>query len=256
MSSTAARFSLLPLISVVALGAAICLWELAATLFGNPVLVPSFTQSAVALWDGFVAGTVPEHLLLTLMRVLGGFALGLLVGAPLGLLMGQFAPIRWMLGPYVAFFRFVTPVALLTLFIIWVGSGESSKIVLVTYISGLIILQNALRGVLEIDPIKVRAARMLGANASQIFWRVTVPASFGAVFVGARIAFGYAFMTTIAAEIIVNDSGIGYLIWTSQLYAKTALVFASLLLLGIIGIAFDALFSFLAQRSNIKFSTL
>jgi len=254
--TTGHKLSRLPVLSAVALLTSIVLWEVGANLLGDPVLVPSFSQSVMALWDALTAGTLMLHLGLTLARVLVGFALGVLIGAPLGLVMGQFPPVRWLLSPYVGFFRFVTPVALLTLFIIWVGSGESSKIVLVTYIVALIVLQNALRGVLEIDPIKLRAARVLGANSGQVFWRVVVPASYGAIFVGARIAFGYAFMTTIAAEIIVNDSGIGYLIWTSQLYAKTALVFASLLLLGIIGLIFDSIFASLARRSATRFSTI
>lgn len=233
--------------AAIGLAVSLSVWQAAAIGIGSPIVFPSASESVAALIEMLLRGTLLPHIGITLLRMVEGYAVGVLVGAPLGLLMGFWLPIRWFFEPYVNFFRFVTPIALLSVIITWFGTGEASKVVLIAYVTGFIVLLNTLGGVLQTPIVALRAGRSLGAHATQLFLYVVAPSAVRWTVVGMQIAIGYAFMTVVAAEIISSDAGLGYLLWTSRLYGRTPDVFASLVVLGILGLAVDRLFGRLVE---------
>jgi NitT/TauT family transport system permease protein len=213
-----------------------------------PVFLPSpllTLESAIELTRSL---ELPKAIGISLFRILSGWLLGALVGVPLGLLMGRIPLVRQAATPYVEFFRFIPPIAFVTLFLIWFGTGEQSKILLIFYTSVFIIVVNTMSGVMNVKPGSIRAALCLGATNRQILWRVILPETVPYVVTGMRLAMGNSFMTIVAAEMLAADSGIGFIMWTSRGFMLTDQIFVALIALGLMGFAADWFFRLAASQ--------
>ncbi len=184
-------------------------------------------------------GLLLQHIGISLFRILSGFLLGSLVAIPLGLLIGSYIVVRRVLDPFIHFLRFIPALALTTLFIVWFGVGEISKILLVMYSTAFVVVINTATGVVTTHKNKVLAAQTLGASQWQIFWHVIVPAAVPSMYVGMRLALAGSFLVIVAAEMLAAESGLGYLIWTSKLYFKIDWMFVGIFLLGFLGLLAD-----------------
>ncbi|MER2533857.1 MAG: ABC transporter permease [Rhizobiaceae bacterium] len=204
-----------------------------------PIFLPSPGQT----WDSAMVlvadGTLFWSILASSGRILAGWGLGVLVGVPVGMFMGRFTVVRELLDPYIEFFRFIPPIALVTLAIIWLGPGEASKIALIFYTTVFIVTLNVIAGVHAINPLQLRAASSLGASPAQVLTTVILPSTVPYMVTGARIAMGNSFLTVIAAEIVASQNGLGALIWTSRNFGRTEWVFVGIIALGLLGYLFD-----------------
>jgi NitT/TauT family transport system permease protein len=221
-------------------------WSVSLTTL--PVFVPSpwlTLNSAIELMTSMV---LPQAVLVSFFRIISGWLLGAAVGIPLGLFMGRVPLIRKAATPYIEFFRFVPPIAFVTLFLIWFGTGEQSKILLIFYTSVFIIVVNTMTGVLSIRTASIRAALCLGASKRQIMWNVILPETVPYVVTGMRLAMGNSFMTIVAAEMLAASSGIGFIIWTSRGFMLTDQIFVAVITLGMMGLVADWLFRLAASK--------
>jgi NitT/TauT family transport system permease protein len=236
---------LIPVVSVcVALG----VWQVGAPLLGEPLFFPSFSTVAVRGYQLFDGGGMLTDIRVSLVRILIGFALGTVVGAPVGLAMGAFKTVRRWMDPYVQFLRFIPAIAWLTPAVIWFGIGETSKIVIIGYATVFIVVVNTAVGAASVESDQILAARMLGASKRQVFYHVTVPATVPYLLTGMRLGMGNAFATVISAEFIAANSGLGYLIWNSRIYEDTSAVFAGIVVLGFLGLLADWLLRVAIRR--------
>jgi taurine transport system permease protein len=196
----------------------------------------------VEIWqDGFRNASLAEHLGYSLFRVVVGFALGALVGIPLGYAMGLSSWFRGWFDPIVEFMRPVPPLALIPLVIIWAGIGEVGKIVLL-FLAALWIMAIAARsGVSGVRISKVHAAFSLGASKAQVMRFVIVPNSLPEIFTGARVAMGVCWGTVVAAELVAADKGAGMMIMTASKFQNTDVVIMGIILIGVIGFGIDLL---------------
>lgn len=247
-STARARLAL----SLLSVAVGLAIWQVLAGLFAS-VVFPPVTATLAALVDQVANQNIARHLGITAWRVLAGFALGSVAGAALGLLMGSFPIVRRFLDPYANFFRFITPIAWITPAVIWFGIGEGSKLFLIVYATLFIVLINTLAGVAHIHRDRLRMARAFGARPWQIFAHVTLPATAGFIITGMRVALGNSFMTVIGAEILSANSGLGYLIYSSRVFFRADIMFAVILILGIMGFLADQAFVFLQQRVFTRF---
>ncbi len=191
--------------------------------------------------EGFRNSTLAEHLGFSLFRVIVGFALGALVGIPLGYAMGLSDWFRGWFDPIVEFMRPVPPLALIPLVIIWAGIGEVGKIILL-FLAALWIMAIAARaGVSGVAISKVHAAYSLGASKWQIMRHVIVPNSLPEIFTGARVAMGVCWGTVVAAELVAAEKGAGMMIMTASKFQNTDIVIMGIILIGIIGFGIDML---------------
>lgn len=224
------RRVLYPSLAVVTVG----LWHLvAATTL--PIIFPSPGEVATAMVRALGNGTLLENILVSYFRILTGWALGCVLAVPLGLVAGRIALVRAVVEPYVDFFRFIPPIAFITLFLIWFGLGETSKVLLIVYTTLFVTFLNTMAGAMSVEREKVRAAQCLGASDRQIFRHVVVPATVPYIITGMRLAMGNSFMTVVAAEFVAAQSGIGYMIFSSRLFAQTNYVFVGIITLGLMG---------------------
>ena len=190
---------------------------------------------------GYQNFTLFEHLYWSLFRVIVGFALGALVGIPLGYAMGLSDWFRGWFDPIVEFMRPVPPLALIPLVIIWAGIGESGKIILLFLAALWIMTISARAGVSGVAISKVHAAYSLGASKWQLMRYVIVPNSLPEIFTGARVAMGVCWGTVVAAELVAAEKGAGMMIMVASRFQLTDIVIMGIILIGIIGYGIDIL---------------
>lgn len=224
----------------------ILIWQL-LSMMTTPLFLPSPTLT----WNGLVElwsdGTLTEAMGASAMRIAIGWILGVVVGVPLGIFMGYYRWVRQFFEPYIEFFRFIPPIAFVTLAVIWMGPGEMSKISLIFYTSVFIVTLNTLAGAVSVPELRLRAAAALGANRFTTLMTVVVPSCVPYMMTGARIAMGNSFLTIVSAEIVSAEKGLGALIWLARNYSRTEWVFAGIIMLGLMGFVFDRVLRILVQ---------
>lgn len=236
------------LIRVASVAVVLSLWEILAGHIYPSVLIPSLSKVLKAGYTLTISGELPMDIVASLERILGGFVIGSIIAAPVGLLMGMSQRVRDALDPYVQFFRFVPAIAWLTPAVIWFGIGETSKVAVIVYATAFVVAINTMVGVANVSPNKIWAARMLGANNRQLFWRVVLPAALPYVLTGMRLAMGGSFTAVVSAEMVSANEGLGYLIYNSRLWMATDSIFVAILVLGFLGLGTDALFRWAIRR--------
>ncbi len=234
MNAKLKKWSLLAGFWIALLG----LWQLMATLYGQEIM-PSPLYTLQGGYELLLDGTLLHYIGISSYRVLVGWSLGCLLAIPLGILIGKVGFIRAFAEPFLNFIRFIPPIAFITLFLIWFGIGETSKIMLILYATLFIVMLNTLTGVLSVEEDKIRSARSMGASEWQIVLHVIIPATVPFMFTGIRLAMGTSFMAIIGAEMIASNEGVGYLIWNSRLFFRTDWIFVGLISLGLMGFLTD-----------------
>jgi NitT/TauT family transport system permease protein len=214
-------------------------WEVAARCFIDPFFLPPVSAIFMGAVELVQRGLLFQHIAISLFRILTGFILGSAAAIPLGLVIGTNLVARQIFDPFIHFLRFIPALALTTLFLVWFGVGEVSKILLVMYSTGFVVVMNTATGVVTTHRNKILAAETLGASRWQIFWLVTVPAAVPSIYVGMRIALAGSFLVIVAVEMLAAESGLGYLIWTSKLYFRIDWMFVGIFLLGFFGLVAD-----------------
>lgn len=213
-------------------------WQIAANMMGNSFL-PTPLKTLVGAEELIKTGTLQSDLLVSLFRIVCGWLIGTIIAVPLGLVVGQFKIVRWLIEPLINFFRFVPAIGFLTLFLLWFGVGEVSKVTLIIYATMFPIIINTITGVVAVDPLKIESAQSQGASKFQIFYSVVIPSSIPSIFTGVRLGLGGAIIAIVAAEMLAAQNGIGYLIYTSRLYYRTDWIFVGIFILGFLGYISD-----------------
>jgi NitT/TauT family transport system permease protein len=227
-------------------------WEYASGFYPDSFF-PDPVQTITGGWEIITNGKLLEYVLISSYRVYTGWILGFLLAIPFGILIGRVTILRDLIEPFVNFFRFIPAIAFLTLFLMWFGVGEESKIILIMYSTWFIVLINTLAGVQAIDPAKIQAARTLGANEFQIIYSIVLPSAVPHIFTGARLGLGTAFTSIVTAEMLAAKSGIGYMIYTSRLYFRIDWIFVGIVTLGLMGYLSDKLMRLLGATVLKKY---
>lgn len=242
-----------PVVYAASLLLGLAVWQALASVYGA-ALVASPVDTVRAFGELAADGTLGNSIVASSRRILVGWLAGLLVGVPMGLLMGRVRIVRALLEPYIEFFRFIPPISFVTLAVVWFGIGESSKVVLIFYTSVFIVVLNTIAGVLSINEDKLRAAASLGAGRVQTLRFVVLPAVVPHVVTAARLAMGNSFLTIVSAEIVASQVGLGALIWTSRNYGRIDWVFVGIVTLGVLGFLFDRVLRVVATRALRRYS--
>ncbi len=233
--------------------ATLLLWQFVASL-SKPIFFPPPAMVFQAFVEMVADRSLFEYVAVSYWRILAGWLVGSILGIPVGLIVGRIPFVRTLLEPYIQFFRFIPPIAFVTLSLIWFGLGETSKIALIVYTTTFIVILNTLAGVLAVGREKIRAGLCLGANNRQILLHIVIPATIPYMITGMRLAMGNSFMTVVSAEMIAAQSGIGYLIFNSRLFMQTDRIFVGIITLGIMGLVADFVVRFLARKLAYRYS--
>jgi ABC-type nitrate/sulfonate/bicarbonate transport system permease component len=214
----------------------------------NPIFLPGPWLVLGNVLDMAVRGQLWVHLASTLERVAVGFGTGAALGVGLGLAAGHLRPIRAVVEPLVELLRPIPPLAVLPMFIVWVGIGETSKIGFITYATFFPIFLTTVTGVRQIDPLLLRAAQSLGARGLGLFTRVILPAALPDILTGLRLGVALAFFVIVISEFIGAEHGLGYLINDGRNFFLVPQMLGAAIVLGLLGYAGNGLVRLLERR--------
>jgi NitT/TauT family transport system permease protein len=229
---------LLPLAAAAIL---VAVWALAVRFTGTKIF-PSPAAVARGIAQLAEKRLLWSYIADSLARVAAGYGGAIVIGIPLGFLLGWYAPLARAVNPLIQMLRPISPLAWMPLAVIWFGIGNAAPIFLIFIASLFPIVIAAANGVRNIPPMFLQAGRNFGLSTPQLMLRVAAPAALARIAVGLRIAFGVAWLVLVAAEMIAVDSGLGYLVIDARNAGKRYdLVVGGMLLIGLIGLALDTL---------------
>ncbi|GIJ00077.1 NitT/TauT family transport system permease protein [Sediminihabitans luteus] len=248
-SGRARRTGLVVLRSSLAFVAFFALWELAPRLgWVDPVFLPPLS-TVLATFGGLVAdGTLAEQVGTSLVRAVSGFAIAVSFAIPAGVLIGWNDRAAQYLSPFLEVLRNTAALALLPVFILVLGIGETSKIAIVVYACSFPILLSTITGVRTVDPLLVRSARSLGLGRVALFTKVVLPAAVPTVFTGVRMAATASILVLIAAEMVGAKAGLGFYITYTQFNFQIPEMYAGILTIALVGVAVNTLLVTVERR--------
>lgn len=224
----------------VVIVAFLALWETAPRIgLVDKVFLPPFSE-VVAAWFALAGnGQLVEHVSASLTRALVGFAIATAVSVPLGVAIAWYRPVAEFLNPILELFRNTAALALLPVFVLILGIGETSKVALVVYASSFPILLNTISGVRTVDPLLIKSAYSLGFSAIRLFQKVILPAAVPTIFTGLRMAAASSILVLIAAEMVGAKAGLGYLITAAQFNFQIPNMYAGIVTIALVGVVFN-----------------
>jgi NitT/TauT family transport system permease protein len=198
--------------------------------------------------DDAYSGTLYVHLLASVSRVYGGFALALIVALPLGMLIGRIPLIRQLVDPTFQILRPVPVTAWLPLAMIIFGVGPRSAVFLVFLGAFYPMLVNTIFGVRSVEPRLFEAAAMLGCRGSAQFFRVVLPAALPSIFTGMRLGLGFAWVVIVVGEMTGVQTGLGAIIMEARELSRTEIVISGMIVIGVFGFLSDQLIMLIGRR--------
>jgi NitT/TauT family transport system permease protein len=225
-------------------------WQLAA----GP-LIPKFWISdpvaiGGALWSWIADGSIWQHVGATLLTMVLGYGLGSLLGIALGFLLGTFPRALDVVSPVLTGLFCLPKVALLPLFVIFLGLGIASKVVLVMSVVVFLTLYSTIDGVRDVDRDLIDGLRLMGATRLEILTKVVIPSALPWVYTGLRVSVSYALTTTVVGELLSSNKGIGFLIESSANRFNSAAVFAAVFVLVAVSVTITELLVAVERRRS------
>jgi len=211
-------------------------WELAGTFqLIDPRYASKPSSIVVAGYTLFTQDRLLYHIYISMTEMVAGFALAVVAGLILGVIMGRSRIIGGLFDPLVMALYATPRVAMIPLFVIWFGVGMGSKIFVVFIGAVFPILINTMTGIRQIDPLWVRAGRSYGATEWQLFYKVLLPGALPAMMTGIRLGWGRGILGVIIGEMYVSMAGLGYMITTAGNAIRTDELFFLVLVVALIG---------------------
>src|SRR3981081_3398533 len=242
-------------LSAIAVIIFIGVWQLvtSAGIVERIFLASPLAIAEVAYEQFFVTGDIYPNILVSLKEAALGFGLAIFFGVLLGLGMGRFDRLRRVMEPFVMALYSTPSVALLPLFVLWLGIGLWSK-VLIVFLGGIFaILVNTMAGVRGVNPRLIETARAFTATQAEIFLYVILPASTPYIVAGIRLAIGRILISVFVAELYASNQGIGFVITQAGATYNTALLLMAILLLTLTGMALSQSLSMVEDRYLARF---
>ncbi len=215
--------------------AGIALWEIAGRSTSAAFMVP-FSETLVRLWQLIAGGEFIPQLLDSGQLFLTGFVLALVIGMPLGLLLARARVLRVGIEPYIMIIYATPMVALIPFILSMMGFGFAPKVLVVFLFAVFPVLYNTVEGARSIKPEMIEVAQSFRSSEWALWRDVMLPYTLPYTMTGVRQAIGRALVGMIAAEFFLSSTGLGQLIMSASQNFDTGGVFASILVIGLIGV--------------------
>ncbi len=228
-------------------------WQLFTSLkivdpffFGQPSGIVH--QAWAWVQHGTNFGSIWEQIWTTMEEAIFGFFIGVAAGVVVGVLLGQVRFLSDVLSPYIKAVNALPRIVLGTLFIIILGLGMSSKVVLAAFLVFFVVFFNAFQGVREVDGNLVNNVRILGASRLAVIRNVVIPSALTWIIASLHVAFGFAIIGAIVGEVLGAQHGLGVVITDSANNFNADGVFAGMIIIGAIALVAEWLISLLEKR--------
>ena len=226
------------------------IWEGVSTYFVDPFWLSMPSRISGRLLEWLVSGALIGDFYVTMQSMVGGLLLGTLAGIATGLILGRNEFLAAVLNPYIGALYSLPRIALAPLFVLWLGIGLASKIVLTSTVVFFVTFGSTFSGVKSVDNDLVDVVRLMGARRAQIFSTVVLPSALPFIFVGLRIAVPYSLVGAVVAEYIAAVRGLGHVINRAAGAFDTTGVMAGLTVLMVIGLVLSQSLNYLETRST------
>lgn len=222
----------------------------------SPLLVASPVDVAKQLWTDVLNGKIPDGTLHTLQTLLSGLAIGALIGFAFASFAVFSAVGRDVLAVLTAVLNPLPAIAILPLAIIWFGLSDRSIIFIVTLATIWPVAINTDTGFRTISATTQMVARNLGLRGPRMVVDVLLPAALPYIITGLKTAWAFGWRTVVAAELVFgvagSHGGLGWYINTARYYLQTSAIFSGLVVISVLGIVVDGLFSALEARTVVR----
>jgi len=223
------------------------LWEIAGRL-GNARLLPPLSKVINAWFQLMVSGEIFSALAVSLQALALGFLLSLVIGVPLGLIMGRYRRVDQFLDIYMTALLTVPMISFIPFLVIAFGLGLHSRVWIVFLFAFVIIAINTAAGVRNVDPALTEMAKSFGAREHELFAKIILPAALPMIMAGIRLGMGRAVLGMVTSEMILAVVGFGAMLMTFGASFNSPALFATILTIVVLAVALLALIQYLDRR--------
>lgn len=237
---------------VISLVLLLIVWQLA--FWGsdfNSALFPSPLQAFNALTEMVSNGILFTHIGASMYRFAAGYVSSVIIAVLLGLVIGRLPKVFQYINPAVQLLRPISPMAWMPFIVLWFGIGDIPAIVIIFIAAFFPVLLSTVSAVGGIDTIYLKVSENFGIRQPQIMWKVIFPASFPQIANGIHLALGTAWVFLVAGEMVGSQSGLGYLVIDARNNLRADILFADIIVIGLIGLLLDTLLK-VAEKRIIK----
>ncbi|WP_432559956.1 ABC transporter permease [Granulicoccus sp. GXG6511] len=229
-------------------------WQVTTSMMSSPFFPEPLRifERAMDLWlpssDGIITTSMSRDVLPSLGRALTGFGLAVVVGIALGVVIGLSATIEAYLDWILQFMRAVPPPTLFPVFLIILGTGDQMRVALIAFGTVWPVLLNTIEGVRGVRPLTIEAAKVFRIQPIGRLFRVILPAAGPKILAGIRTSLSLALILMVISEMIASSSGIGYQLVQAQRSFAILNMWASILLLAVLGYLLNLLLTVVERR--------
>lgn len=237
---------------VVSLVILLVVWQLAFWVSDvNAALFPSPLQAFNALTEMVSNGILFTHIGASMYRFAAGYVSSVIIAVLLGLVLGRMPKVFQYINPAVQLLRPISPMAWMPFIVLWLGIGNIPAIVIIFIAAFFPVLLSTVSAVGGIDPIYLKVSENFGIRQPQIMWKVIFPAAFPQIANGIHLALGTAWVFLVAGEMVGTQSGLGYLVIDARNNLRADILFADIIVIGLIGLLLDTLLK-VAEKQILK----
>ncbi|WP_461205304.1 ABC transporter permease [Clostridium sp. DL1XJH146] len=225
------------------------IWMVVAKLgIFNSYIIPPPSKIAITTVKLVKTGELFTNLMISFNRVVVGFLITFLIAFPLAIFLGSRRRVMPYVEPFLEFMRHIPPIAMIPILILWLGIGESSKIVIIVLATFFPIFSNTLTGVTNYDDKLLEVGEIFGYSRFDKFRKIIFPQALPSVLTGIQLGLGYSWRALMGAELVAASSGIGYMIIDAEQLSRPDIVIVGILSIGILGYFIDSIFLKLSKK--------
>ncbi len=214
----------------------------------SPLLFPIPSRIFQVFVTMLKSGVLWDNMQMSLWRAAAGFLVGGSLGLTAGLLVGFLRKVERAVDPTIQMIRMVPHLAVTSLFVLWFGIGEASKILLIAKGAFFPLYINTYLGIRNVDNKLFEVSRVLGFSRSKQIMQVIIPGALPSIFTGIRFSIAVSWLGLVVAEIMGSSTGIGYLMMDARAMSKTSVVFVGIFIFTVFGKLTDSFIVWLEGR--------
>lgn len=234
---------------IISLIVLLAIWQIIFTVSEyDSALFPSPLQAFQALTEMISDGILILHIKASMYRFAIGYISSVIAAVLLGLILGRLPKVFQYVNPALQLLRPISPMAWMPFIVLWFGIGDVPAIVIIFIAAFFPVLLSTISAVGGIDSIYLKVSKNFGIRQPQMMWKVIFPAAFPQIANGIHLALGTAWVFLVAGEMTGAQSGLGYLVIDARNNLRADILFADIIVIGIIGLILDSVLKFAEKR--------
>lgn len=219
----------------------------------QPILLPEPLLVAESIWQFIITGEIFSHLGISLFRFIVGFGFAVIVGVPVGFLLGRSNAVFDAIEPLFQLIRPVSPIAWSPFVVLWFGIGSLPAMAIIFIAAFFPIVFNTIKGIRNVEPQYLKIASNLNLKGWSLYRNILFPGAFKHIMGGIHMAVGTSWIFLVSGEMIGAQSGLGFLIVDSRNMLNLEDVLSAIFFIGVFGFLIDRLISYLEKMILTRF---